>query len=180
MKKTLLLSLLVIALSAGQYARLKDGTVIILKDDGTWEKVETRLPNEKAEPLPASAATPATAGHTPETTATPISSRQNQNPLVLDYMNKLEGVWESADGKLKYIIEKDKATFVDGRKKRSGSYKIQNIKPNEREFVLNIAEFGSAGYFSFGGILRKLAFSPDFSSLTDYSATIPTELKKVR
>ncbi len=184
MKKLLFLSLLAASLIAGQYARLKDGTIIILKDDGTWEKVETLPQGTQAAPAPVPVqqsgqpASVSTQPAPPRQAAAPVQT--SVDPLAQEYARKLMGRWESADGSLKYIVEGDKVTFVDGRKKRTGHYKIQSVKPDKREFILNIGEFGSAGYFSFGGVMRKLAFSSDFSRLTDYSATMPTELRKVK
>jgi hypothetical protein len=181
MKKLLFLSLLAASLMAGQYAKLKDGTIIILKDDGTWEKVETLPQGTQAAPAPVPVQQPAsvsTQPPSPQQAAAPVQT--SVDPLAQEYARKLMGSWESADGNLKYIVEGDKVTFVDGRKKRTGHYRIQSVKPDKREFILNIGEFGSAGYFSFGGVMRKLAFSSDFSRLTDYSATMPTELRKVK
>jgi hypothetical protein len=102
------------------------------------------------------------------------------DPLAQEYAQKLQGVWESADGSIRYIVQGDEATFVEGRKKRTGKFTVKSVKPDRRQFILNIGEVGNAGFFSFGGLFRKLAFSPDFSTLTDYSAPIPTELRKVR
>ncbi len=183
MKKIVLTALLAIGLMAGQYAKLKDGTIIILKDDGTWEKVETVPQGAEAAPAPAAPKTAQPAVQPPQPSAAapaPVQQQRAVDPLAQEYAQKLVGVWESSDGKLKYIFKEGKATFVDGRKKRTGDYKVQSVKPEKREFLVNIGEFGSAGYFSFGGILRKLRFSPDFRELTDYSAPMPTTLKKVR
>jgi hypothetical protein len=192
MKKLLLLSLLSLSLVAGQYARLKDGTVIILKDDGTWEKVETLPQGAPVPPPPAPRPgtvpppPPAQAAPQPGMTPPPPPAARATppapavDPLAQEYAQKLQGVWESADGTLKYIVRGDEATFVEGRKKRTGKFTVKSVKPDQRQFILNIGEVGSAGFFSFGGLFRKLAFSPDFRTLTDYSAPIPTELHKVR
>ena len=170
MKRLFVLSLLTLSLVAGQYAKLKDGTIIILKDDGTWEKVETIPQGAQVAPEP--------------TLDQPKQAQQikkpKTDPLAQEYAQKLQGTWENFDGSLKYIVEGDRITFIDGRKKRSGTFTIKSVKPDKREFLLNIGEVGSAGYFSFGGLFRKLAFSPDYRTLTDYSASMPTELRKVR
>ncbi|WP_456450162.1 hypothetical protein [Hydrogenimonas sp.] len=180
MKKLLFLSLLAASLMAGQYAKLKDGTIIILKDDGTWEKVETVPQGAPVAPPPAPA--PAQAAPRPQGAAVPPPPPPPPavDPLAQEYARKLQGVWENFDGSLKYIVRGDEVTFVDGRKKRTGKFTVKSVKPDKRQFILNIGEVGSAGYFSFGGTFRKLAFSPDFKSLTDYSAPMPTELRKVK
>ncbi|WP_456381486.1 hypothetical protein [Hydrogenimonas sp.] len=184
MKKLLFLSLLAVSLIAGQYAKLKDGSIVILKEDGTWEKVETLPQGTGAAPAPGPVRqsgqsdalfTRSTPG---QQAAAPI--RSSVDPLAREYARKLLGTWESADGRLKYIVEDETVTFVDGRRQRTGRYRIQSIRPEKRKFILNIGEFGSAGYFSFGGIMRKLAFSSDFTRLTDHSAPMPTELRKVK
>jgi hypothetical protein len=167
-------ALLALALTAGQYAKLKDGSVIILKDDGTWEKVETI-------PSGTSVAPATTAPQAPSTTQATTQPQQPKiDPLAKEYTQKLQGTWENFDGSLRYVVKGDKVLWVQGRKKREGAFTLQNIKPQKRQFLMNIAEYGKTGPFSFGGVYRKLGFSPDFQTLTDYSVTIPTELHKVR
>ena len=175
MKKLLFLSLLAASLIAGQYARLKDGTIIILKDDGTWEKVET-MPRGATPPPPP----PAGAQAAPQPGVTPPPPPPAVDPLAREYAQKLQGTWQNYDGSLKYIVRGDEVTFVDGRSKRIGKFTIKSIDPGKRRFILNIGEVGAVGYFSFGGTFRKLAFSPDFQTLIDYSAPMPTDLHKVK
>ena len=182
MKKLLFLSFLAASLIAGQYAKLKDGTIIILKDDGTWEKIETIPQGAPVAPTPAQPqshdTTPPPPARQAPVAAPAPTPKPAVDPLAQEYAQKLQGVWENFDGSLKYIIKGNEATFIDGRKKRTGTFRIQSVKPDKREFILNIGEVGAAGYFSFGGVMRKLVFSPDFKRLTDYSASMPTELHK--
>ena len=164
MKKTLLISLLAVMLSAGQYAKLKDGTIIILKDDGTWEKVQTIPKNVEVAPSP---------------TLTHQAVAQ-VDPMAKEFAQKLQGRWESADGKLVYIVTADKVIKIENGKKNSDAYKIKVLNPQKHLFLLNVGEGEKIGPFSFGGYFRKMAFNDDFNELTDYSAPLPTTLKKVR
>ncbi|WP_353661839.1 hypothetical protein [Hydrogenimonas sp. SS33] len=172
MKKLLFFALLATALVAGQYAKLKDGTIIILKDDGTWEKVETLPQGAQVVPAP-------TAQTQSQTAATP-APRPKADPTAQAYAQKLQGTWKSVDGKLAYIFDGDKVTFIDGKKKRVDTFKVEKVDPAKRTFLLNIGEGEKIGIFSFGGTYRKLAFGPGFKTFTDYSASIPTELQKVK
>ena len=169
MKKLLFFSLLAVSLIAGQYAKLKDGTIIILKDDGTWEKVES---------LPAGT-----------TVSEPVSGKESGkhadqeakkiDPMAEKIKNNLQGEWVSVDGKITYLFEGDMLTFTEGRRKRSTKYNIENIDPKTLEFRVNAGERGTAGFFSFGGFVRNLAFSKDFQTLTDKTG-IPVTLQKVK
>ncbi len=166
MKKVLILGLLAMGLWAGQYAKLKDGTVIILKDDGTWEKVLTLPKNAEVAPPPQSEKSTA--------------AKPEVDPNAKIYAEHLQGRWESLDGKLVYIVTADKVVKIENGKKVTDAYKIKVIDPSKHIFLLNVGEGEKIGPFSFGGYFRKMAFNSDFSELTDYSASLPTTLKKVR
>ena len=171
MKKMLIFLSLSIALSAGQYARLKDGTIVILKDDGTWEKVETiPLPNKPKSDAKASTS------KSSSNKANQNSATEKSDPLKHTYLQKLQGVWRSGDGSLRYIVRGNDITIVEERKRRKRSFTIQRVTPKKKEILLNIGEVDRAGAFSLGGELRKLRFGPDFSTLTDLSKSIPAEL----
>lgn len=180
MKKGLLFTLFLSGslLIAGQYAKLKDGTIIILKDDGTWEKVET-IPTQAA-PSTTDATPTATPTAAPAASAPSQPQKNTADPLADDYRQKLRGAWKSTDGALRYRFEEKEAHFTEGRKKRHGAYYVEHINPSKRAFILHIGEVGRSGPFSFGGVMRKMHFSDDFSTLTDDSALIPTTLQKVR
>ena len=163
-KKIVVLGLLAMGLWAGQYAKLKDGTVIILKDDGTWEKVQTLPQNAEVAPPPQL-----------EKSAT---AKPQVDPNAKIYAEHLQGRWESLDGKLVYIVTADKVVKIENGKKISDDYQIKVIDADKRLFLLNVGEGEKIGPFSFGGYFRKMAFNRDFSELTDYSASIPTKLYK--
>jgi hypothetical protein len=169
---------LTLAAMAAQYAKLKDGTIIILKDDGTWEKVEA-LPKES---VPLSENSDETGKKASENRDTAMAREKKvSKPLSVEvkrYREKLQGHWANYDDSLQYDFKGDTVTFIDGRRKRSGKYEIEKINPKNRTFLLNIAEHDRSGSFSFGGVLRRLGFSDDFKTMTDYSAPIPTELSK--
>ena len=164
MKKLLLLALAAGFLMAGQYAKLKDGTIIILKDDGTWEKVQTLPKNAEVAPPP----------------TLQSQSAPKVDPMAKEYESKLQGRWESPDGKLVYIVDGHKVTKIENGKKSSDTYQIKMIDPKKHLFLLNVGEGEKIGPFSFGGYFRKMAFNDDFSRLTDYSASMPTTLQKAR
>ncbi len=186
LKKVLTIGWLAVVAMAGEYLQLANGKTVLLKEDGTYEEVtivqkgdqtialkkdgtyEVVKHLERAKPV----ATP------PATTDRAHAPQPSVDPLAREYARKLQGHWESLDGKLSYDFEGDRVIMQEGKKRRSDRFTIEKIDPNDREFLLNIGEGEKIGIFSFGGTYRKMRFSPDFSHLTDYSASIPTSLTK--
>ncbi|BDY12713.1 DUF3157 family protein [Hydrogenimonas cancrithermarum] len=154
MKRLFLLLLTSLPLLASQYATLKDGTKIILKDDGTWEKVEI-IPENAVD-------------------ATKVS------PLAEKIIKALQGKWSSKDGKIAYCFQGNRVTFTKDGKSKTESFKIENIEPDTLRFHLNAGETTKMGFFSVGGFTRYLKLSKDHATLLDRSETFPVTLHKVQ
>lgn len=144
-------------LSADRYLKLEDGSTILLKDNGTWSRVEVE-PGKSVK-------------------AKPVAAVEDVQ-LLRKIRQNLQGKWLSGDKKLQYLFKEDKVIFTSGRKSRESRYKIQNIDDKELTFTLNAGESGTFLAISFGGFMRKLRFSKDFSTLYDETDPIAVAMTR--
>lgn len=168
LKKALFISSVASALIAGQYAVLKDGTTIILNENGTWEPV--KLIDVK---------TP-TSGHSSNIGNLIQQSEKSAVMANEPLARTLAGKWESRDGDTMYDFKKDGTVdyILDG-KKSSNKYSIESIDTEDRVIVVNIGEGERMGRVSFGGMFRKFQISKDGQSAVDLSEEL-SKLKTVK
>lgn len=174
LKKALFISSVASALIAGQYAVLKDGTTIILNENGTWEPV--KLIDVK---------TPTSNGIHSSNIGTLIQQSEKASVMANEPLARmLAGKWESRDGNTMYDFKKDGSVeyILDG-KKSTNKYSIESIDNEDRVVTINIGETERVGKVSLGGMFRKIQISKDGQNATDISDELSklttVKLKKV-
>ncbi len=163
--------LLAVTLTAGQYATLKDGTVIILKDDGTWERV---TPQKSVPKVGQPQADNAPAQEKVQTQ----QSEKAVDPLTARYAQRLQGVWRSGDGKERLEISGKRALFVSGRTRRGGPFEIEKIDAQKGAFTLVIGETERVGKFAFGGMRRRFVFEGADKLVDPEGGLLPVTLQR--
>jgi len=165
--------LLAVTLTAGQYATLKDGTVIILKDDGTWEKVTPQKSVPKVgQPQAEAVNAPA------QEKVQPRQGEKVVDPLAARYAERLQGLWRSDDGRERLEISGKRALFVSGRTRRGGPFEIEKIDAQKGAFTLVIGETERVGKFAFGGMRRRFVFEGADKLVDPEGGLLPVTLRR--
>ncbi|WP_187647320.1 DUF3157 family protein [Nitrosophilus labii] len=181
-KISLLLFTSLLAFSS-EYITLDNGKSVLLKDDGTWEEVTIVKKGDKNIALRKDGKWEEIKPKDIEAAQT-ITNETSKKYMDSKFAKALLGEWQSNDGSVKYLFKKDKAVFKKGSRIVEGKWSIEHIDEPKRKIIVNIGEDARLGFLSFGGVSRKLKFSPDFKTLYDESekleSLIDTELHKVK
>ncbi|WP_200762701.1 DUF3157 family protein [Nitrosophilus alvini] len=153
---------------AAEYITLENGKTVLLKDDGTWEEVTVIKKGNKTIALKKDGTWEEVAAKDIETANT-LTNKTSEKYKDSRFAKALLGEWESDDGSVKYIFDKDKAIFKRDKETVEGKWSVEYLDEKSGKVIVNIGEGARLGFISFGGISRNLRFSPDMNTLYDES-----------